>query len=43
MIVTDHTKIDYGRAVKLAPLVIDTRNVTRRLGMPEFEHKIVRL
>jgi UDP-N-acetyl-D-glucosamine dehydrogenase len=43
VIVTDHTKVDYGRVLKLAPLVIDTRNVTRKLGMPEFEHKIIRL
>ncbi|HKP84503.1 MAG TPA: nucleotide sugar dehydrogenase [Blastocatellia bacterium] len=43
VILTDHSKVDYGRVVKLAPLVIDTRNVTRRLSMPEFEHKIIRL
>ncbi len=43
VIVTDHSKVDYGRVLKLAPLVIDTRNVTRKLGMPEHEAKIVRL
>jgi UDP-N-acetyl-D-glucosamine dehydrogenase len=43
VIVTDHSKVDYGRVVRLAPLVIDSRNVTRRLGMPEHESKIVRL
>ncbi|HSF23110.1 MAG TPA: nucleotide sugar dehydrogenase, partial [Blastocatellia bacterium] len=43
VIVTDHSKVDYGRVLKLAPLVIDTRNVTRRLGLPEHEAKIVRL
>jgi len=43
VIVTDHSKVDYARVLKLAPLVIDTRNVTRRLGMPEHEAKIVRL
>ncbi|HSO75159.1 MAG TPA: nucleotide sugar dehydrogenase [Blastocatellia bacterium] len=43
VIVTDHSKVDYGRVLKLAPLVIDTRNVTRKLGMPEHEGKIVRL
>ena len=43
VIVTDHSKVDYGRVLKLAPLVIDTRNVTRRLGMPDHESKIVRL
>jgi UDP-N-acetyl-D-glucosamine dehydrogenase len=43
VIVTDHSKVDYARVLKLARLVIDTRNVTRRLGMPEHEAKIVRL
>ncbi len=43
VIVTDHSKVDYARVLRLAPLVIDTRNVTRRLGMPEYESKIVRL
>jgi UDP-N-acetyl-D-glucosamine dehydrogenase len=43
IIVTDHSKVDYSRVVRLAPLVIDTRNVTRKLGMPEFESKIIRL
>lgn len=43
LIVTDHSKVDYARVLKLAPLVIDTRNVTRKLGMPEHEAKIVRL
>ncbi|MFY9610105.1 MAG: nucleotide sugar dehydrogenase [Blastocatellia bacterium] len=43
VIVTDHSKVDYGRVLKLAPLVVDTRNVTRKLGMPEHEAKIVRL
>jgi UDP-N-acetyl-D-glucosamine dehydrogenase len=43
VIVTDHSKLDYARVLKLAPLVIDTRNATRKLGMPEHESKIVRL
>ena len=43
LIVTDHSKVDYGRVLKLSPLVIDTRNVTRKLGMPEHEAKIIRL
>ena len=43
VIVTDHSKIDYSRVLRLAPLVIDTRNVTRKLGMSEHESKIVRL
>ena len=43
VILTDHSGVDYSRAVRLAPLIVDTRNVTRKLGMPEFEEKIVRL
>jgi UDP-N-acetyl-D-glucosamine dehydrogenase len=43
VIVTDHSNFDYLRVVKLAPLVIDTRNATRRLGAPEHEEKIIRL
>ncbi len=43
IIVTDHSGVDYSRVLKLAPLVVDTRNVTRKLGLPEYEEKIVRL
>jgi UDP-N-acetyl-D-glucosamine dehydrogenase len=43
VIVTDHSKVDYARVLRLASLVIDTRNVTRKLAMPEYEAKIVRL
>jgi len=43
VIVTDHSNFDYLRVAKLAPLVIDTRNATRRLGAPEHEEKIIRL
>jgi len=43
VIVTDHSSFDYGRVAKLAPLVIDARNVTRGLGLPEHESKIIRL
>ena len=43
VIVTDHSDVDYSRVLRLAPLVVDTRNVTRRLRMPEHEAKIVRL
>ncbi|HVG17792.1 MAG TPA: nucleotide sugar dehydrogenase [Blastocatellia bacterium] len=43
VIVTDHSKVDYSRVLKLAPLVVDTRNVTRKLGLPEHENKVVRL
>ncbi|HWN98268.1 MAG TPA: nucleotide sugar dehydrogenase [Blastocatellia bacterium] len=43
LIVTDHSKLDYARVLRLAPLIVDTRNVTRNLGMPEHETKIIRL
>jgi UDP-N-acetyl-D-glucosamine dehydrogenase len=43
VIVTDHSGVDYARVLKLAPLVVDTRNVTRKLNLPEHEEKIVRL
>ena len=43
VIVTDHSGVDYSRAVRLAPLIVDTRNTTRKLGLPEHEKKIVRL
>jgi UDP-N-acetyl-D-glucosamine dehydrogenase len=43
VIVTDHSDSDYARVLKVAPLVIDTRNVTRRLNMPEYDQNVVRL
>ena len=43
LIVTDHSEVDYSQVLKLAPLVIDTRNVTRKLGVTEHQAKIVRL
>ncbi|MFL6214892.1 MAG: nucleotide sugar dehydrogenase [Blastocatellia bacterium] len=43
VIVTDHSVIDYARVVRLAPLVIDSRNATRKLNVPEAESKIIRL
>ncbi|HJQ68280.1 MAG TPA: nucleotide sugar dehydrogenase [Blastocatellia bacterium] len=43
VIVTDHSGVDYSRVVRLAPIIIDTRNVTRKLGLPEHEEKIIRL
>ncbi len=39
VVVTDHS-IDYHRIVKLAPLLIDTRNVTK--GMDRYKKKIVK-
>ena len=43
VIVTDHSEVDYGRVVGLAPLVVDTRNATRKMGLAEDDHKIIRL
>jgi hypothetical protein len=43
VIVTDHSKVDYSRVLRLAPLIVDTRNITRRLQMPEHEAKVIRL
>ncbi|HLG16482.1 MAG TPA: nucleotide sugar dehydrogenase [Blastocatellia bacterium] len=43
VIVTDHSNVDYSRVVRLAPLIVDTRNVTRKLGTNEHDDKIVRL
>ena len=43
VIVTDHSALDYSRVVRLAPLVVDTRNATRKLGAPEHQEKIIRL
>jgi len=43
VIVTDHSELDYARVLTLAPLVVDTRNVTRKLGLAEYEQKVVRL
>ncbi len=40
VVVTDHTKIDYSWVVKHAPLVIDTRNVTKNLK--QWNYKIVK-
>lgn len=40
IIVTDHSSIDYARLVRLAPLVIDTRNATR--SVVEHRERIVK-
>lgn len=41
VIVTDHSRVDYARVVRLAPLVVDTRNVTRGFGIPAQEGKLI--
>jgi len=43
LIVTDHSNLDYARVVRLAPLIVDTRNATRNLVSAEDENKIIRL
>jgi len=43
VVVTDHSDVDYGRIVRLAPLIVDTRNVTRKLSAQEHQSKIIRL
>jgi UDP-N-acetyl-D-glucosamine dehydrogenase len=40
VVVTDHSQIDYPWVVEKAPLVIDTRNVTK--GMTRWKRKIVK-
>ncbi len=40
VVVTDHSQIDYAWIVKHAPLVIDTRNVTK--GLDRWKKKIVK-
>jgi UDP-N-acetyl-D-glucosamine dehydrogenase len=39
VVITDHS-IDYQRIVKLVPLIVDTRNVTK--GMDRYKKKIVK-
>ncbi len=43
VIVTDHSRIDYGWVIEKAQLVIDTRNTTRTIGVDQFAGKIIRL
>ena len=43
VVVTDHRAIDYERVLRLAKLVVDTRNITSGLLTPELALKVVRL
>lgn len=43
VIVTDHSPIDYAKIVRRSRLVVDTRNVTRKLDLPDHEARIIRL
>jgi UDP-N-acetyl-D-glucosamine dehydrogenase len=40
VVVTDHSQVDYTWVVRQAPLVIDTRNVTKNLK--QWKRKIVK-
>jgi len=37
VIVTNHTDVDHGRVLELAPIVVDTRNATKGLGRSTSE------
>jgi len=37
VIVTDHSQVDHGRVLSLAPIVVDSRNATKGLGPPQEE------
>ena len=43
VVVTNHSDIDYARVVRLAKLVVDTRNVTSGLLTDETRSKVIRL
>jgi UDP-N-acetyl-D-glucosamine dehydrogenase len=43
VIVTDHTGVDYEKVVRMAALIIDTRNVTRKPELAQYQAKIIRL
>lgn len=43
VVVTDHRSVDYERVLRLAKLVVDTRNITSGLLTPELAAKVVRL
>jgi UDP-N-acetyl-D-glucosamine dehydrogenase len=44
VIVTDHTDVDYARMVRAASVIVDTRNVLKRLGLHEKgDNRISRL
>ena len=43
VVVTDHKGVDYARVLRLAKLVVDTRNITSGMLTPELAAKVVRL
>lgn len=42
VIVTDHSEVDYERVVRLAPLVVDTRNATAHISGADHVWRLVR-
>lgn len=42
VIVTDHSEVDYERVVRLAPLVVDTRNATADISGADHVWRLVR-
>lgn len=42
VIVTDHSEVDYERVVRLAPLVVDTRNATSHISGADHVWRLVR-
>ena len=42
VIVTDHSDVDYEQVVRLAPLVVDTRNATAQVARAEHVWRLVR-
>jgi UDP-N-acetyl-D-glucosamine dehydrogenase len=42
VIVTDHDDTDYTRLLRFSKLVLDTRNVTAKLGLPDYAHVVAR-
>ncbi|MBK6424757.1 MAG: nucleotide sugar dehydrogenase [Blastocatellia bacterium] len=43
VVVTDHEGVDYAQVLRLAKLVVDTRNITSGMLTPELAAKVVRL
>ena len=43
VVVTDHEGVDYATVLRLAKLVVDTRNITSGMLTPELAAKVVRL
>jgi UDP-N-acetyl-D-glucosamine dehydrogenase len=42
VIITDHDDTDYATLLRFSKLVLDTRNVTARLALPDYAHVVAR-